>query len=158
LGCGRLSRARRCGVWIGKEIIFNTTMKKIFICSPLAGNVKQNIRKATIVSREIYKQGLLPIFSHAYTDIIAPKLNDNIPKERKKLMEISKEMLKMCNEIWVFGDTISLGMKEEIAYAKRNKIKIKYFIFPVRYIAGKAAWARRGSVRSGMERQGLKTK
>jgi hypothetical protein len=40
---------------------------------------------------------------------------------------MGKILLKHCDEIWVFGATISEGMKDEIAVAVQNNIPIKYF-------------------------------
>ena len=35
-------------------------------------------------------------------------------------------LLNKCKELWVFGDTISAGMKAEIERAKKTKMPIKY--------------------------------
>lgn len=36
-------------------------------------------------------------------------------------------LLGKCEELWVFGDVESPGMKSEIARAKRKYMKIRYF-------------------------------
>ena len=36
-------------------------------------------------------------------------------------------MLGHCEELWVFGDSISAGMKQEIRKAERKRMKIRYF-------------------------------
>ena len=36
-------------------------------------------------------------------------------------------LMSKCVELWVFGETISSGMKAEIERAKRKKMKIRYF-------------------------------
>jgi len=38
-------------------------------------------------------------------------------------------MLKICDELWVFGDEITEGMREEIEYFKKikGKDKIRWF-------------------------------
>ena len=41
-------------------------MKKIFICSPLRGNIEENIRKAKGYSREVVLAGHIPITPHIY--------------------------------------------------------------------------------------------
>lgn len=105
-------------------------MKIVYICSPLRSNIKRNIKRniknAIEYGRYAYKLRYLPIIPHPYTDIIAPDLKDNIPEERKKILNISMTLLSLCDEILVFGNYISDGMKKEIEYAKKNKIKIKY--------------------------------
>ena len=40
---------------------------------------------------------------------------------------ISSVLLGKCDELWVFGDTITAGMKAEIDIAKRRKQQIRYF-------------------------------
>lgn len=35
------------------------------------------------------------------------------------------ELLKMCDECWVFGDTLSTGVEAEIHYCRNNNIPIK---------------------------------
>ena len=36
-------------------------------------------------------------------------------------------LMSKCVELWVFGDTISAGMKAEIERAERKHMKIRYF-------------------------------
>lgn len=36
-------------------------------------------------------------------------------------------LLGKCDEVWVFGGTISEGMAAEIARAKKQRKKIRYF-------------------------------
>ena len=36
-------------------------------------------------------------------------------------------LLGKCDELWVFGDRISEGMKTEIDVAKKRRQKIRYF-------------------------------
>ena len=36
-------------------------------------------------------------------------------------------LMSKCVELWVFGDTISTGMKAEIERAERKYMKIRYF-------------------------------
>jgi len=62
----------------------------------------------------------------ARKNYLNPGLKDDIQKDRRKLLVISKSMLKGCDEMWVFGLIISKGMQEEIKFAKKHKIKIKY--------------------------------
>ncbi len=40
-------------------------------------------------------------------------------------MDMGLELLKLCDEVWVFGDKISEGMKKEIEFAKKLNIEIK---------------------------------
>lgn len=54
-------------------------------------------------------------------------MNDDIPQERKLAMFMNMVLLGKCNELWVFGNTISNGMTQEIEKAKKRKQLIRYF-------------------------------
>jgi len=106
-------------------------MKKVFICSPLRTKtkkgIKENQKNAQIYAKFVYQKGYFPIFTHIYFDLFAPELKDNNPKQRKKIINMGLLLLKSCDELWIFGDIISEGMKQEIKFAKKNKIKVKQF-------------------------------
>lgn len=97
--------------------------KLVYICSPLKGNIERNIVKANLYSRYAYEKGCLPLASHV---IFTQFLDDKKPKERTDGMEMGKQLLEMCSEIWVFGSKISEGMKAEIELAKEMDITIRY--------------------------------
>ena len=98
-------------------------MKKlIYICSPLRGNIKKNIKKAIEYSRYVFLQGHIPYAPHT---IFTQFLDDKIESERTIAMEMGNIMLLKCDEIWVFGDIISDGMASEIELAGKNKILIR---------------------------------
>jgi len=54
------------------------------------------------------------------------------PKDRKKALEMNKKPLEFCDELWIFGDEIIEGMKEEIEYFRkiRGDSKIKRLTIP----------------------------
>ena len=54
-------------------------------------------------------------------------MDDDIPQERELAMFMNMVLLAKCNELWVFGDTISKGMAQEIEKAKKRKQLIRYF-------------------------------
>jgi hypothetical protein len=100
-------------------------IKKIYICRRLSGkNPEKNIEMAKKIARKLFKKGLFPIVSHAYTDIIAPELVDYISKDRDRIMQISIILLSLCDEIWVYG-RISNGMQREIEYAQEHGIPVR---------------------------------
>lgn len=71
--------------------------------------------------------GVVPFAPHIfYTQF----LSDDIEKEREMGIDCGLEILRKCDEIWVFVTEeygITNGMKKEISVAKRNGIKLKYF-------------------------------
>lgn len=96
-------------------------MEKVFICSPLKGDVQENIRRAKLYCHYVISCGYLPIAPHVYFTAL---LNDNDPKERQLGMTMGLELLKDCQQLWIFGTVISEGMKVEIVEAGKLGIKI----------------------------------
>jgi hypothetical protein len=101
-----------------------TGKKIVYVCSPLRGNIEANIEKAKKYCRFVQKAGHIPIAPHLYFTTF---MDDNIPEDRKDGMEMGMRLLEtVCHELWVFGDTISEGMKDEIKRATEIGIKVCY--------------------------------
>ncbi len=96
-------------------------MKKVYICSPLGGNIRENLRKAKRYTRFALLSGTAPVVPHFY----ALCLDDNIKQEREIGMAAGLGMLWFCDECWVFGDVITEGMQSEINFCRNLKIRIK---------------------------------
>ncbi len=95
--------------------------KKVYICAPLGGNVKENLKNAVRYTEYALKAGVSPITTHFY----ALCLDDSIPKEREIGMSAGQSLLWFCDEMWVFGNEITTGMQEEIRFCKNMKIRIR---------------------------------
>lgn len=96
----------------------------VYICSPFSGKVKRNKRKARKYCRFALEQHTIPFAPH----LLFPQfMDDNNPKERQTAMFMNMVMLGKCEQLWVFGENYSNGMKEEIRKAKERKKKIRYF-------------------------------
>lgn len=96
-------------------------MKLVYICSPLRGNVAENMRKANEYSKEEALKGNCPLAPHC---LFTQYLNDDIEYERQLGMDMGKELLLRCDEILVCGNVITEGMREEINTAVENGIKV----------------------------------
>ena len=95
-----------------------------YICSPYAGDVEGNVERAKIYCKNAIFKGAMPVASH----LLYPQfLNDNDPAERNLGMSFAVRLLSMCDQLWVFGDTVSKGMKAEITFAEECGIPIRYF-------------------------------
>lgn len=98
-------------------------MEKAYICSPLSGNVKQNIAKAIAYSKFVYERcGMIPVMSHFYALV----LDDTKIEQRKLGMSLGIDMLLETTHVWVFGDTLTEGMREEIRTAVSLKRNVHY--------------------------------
>ena len=96
----------------------------VYICSPLRGDVTGNRKKAIMYSRMAYEMGVLPVTPHAYLTLF---LDDSKPAQRYDGMEMGMQLLRNCHELWVFGNTVSLGMRSEIAMARRLGMPMRAF-------------------------------
>jgi len=96
----------------------------VFICSPYAGCIQQNIQSARQYSRFAYISGYMPITPHL---MYAQFLDDGRVKERQDGLDMGLRLLDLCEEIWVFGEHYSRGMQREIAHATARLMKIRCF-------------------------------
>lgn len=101
------------------------TFTKVYICSPYRGNTKKNIAAAVEYCRYAIDKGVIPIAPHIY---FSQFLNDDIPEQREFGLQIGLDAMSECSEVWVFGDYISEGMKQEIeaATAAGQKVVFKH--------------------------------
>lgn len=99
-------------------------IRKVFVCSPYAGCVKANVHNARMYSRFVFLCGCMPITPH----LMYPRfLEDKDAKERDAGIQMGLILLDFCNEIWVFGQKISNGMRREIAFSESHGILVRYF-------------------------------
>ena len=96
-------------------------MKKVYICAPLAGDVAENLERAKRYSEYALRCGAAPVTPHFY----ALCLHDDVPEERELGMAAGLSLLWFCDEVWVFGDEPTQGMRTEIKLAHNLNIKIK---------------------------------
>lgn len=96
----------------------------VYICSPLAGDVAGNQARARRYCRFAVASGCIPLAPH----LLFPQFMDEGDKvERDLALAMDLALLSKCAQVWVFGSTISSGMRAEIAKAKRKGKPIRYF-------------------------------
>lgn len=93
----------------------------VYVCSPLKGNVKENVAAARRYCAQVIKAGYIPIAPHV---MFAEILDDDKEDERRLGMAIGNELLRFCRELWIFGPYISNGMRTEIRVAGGYKIPV----------------------------------
>lgn len=108
----------------------------IYVASPLRGEYEKNMAKARQYCKHVTDKGFIPYAPHL---LFTQFMDDTIPEQRATGMAMGIEMLKRCDELWVFGETISEGMAAEIELAKEMGIPIHY----IKEIAAKEAPARK---------------
>ena len=88
-------------------------MRVIFVCPPFQGK-SENLERAKRYCRFVLERGYIPIAPNVY---FSQFMNDLNPEDRRKVLEMNKKLLDFCDELWIFGDEITEGMKGEIEYA-----------------------------------------
>jgi len=101
------------------------SVKVVFIAHPISGNVEDNIAKILNIIRNIniIINNVIP-YAPYISDCLA--LNDDNKRERMRGIANSKELFKrgIIDEIWLYGECISNGMKDEIKLANELNIPI----------------------------------
>ena len=105
----------------------------VFICSPLAGYIERNIGSARRYSKFAVEQGAIPLAPH----LIFPQFMDENDKAQRDLgIFFGLVLLGKCDEMWVFGGTVSQGMGIEIAKARKRGLPIRRFSEQCREVDG----------------------
>lgn len=99
--------------------------RKVYVASKYAGDIEANARAAVTYCRRVINAGYMPVASHILYGA-SGILRDGDPTERDLGLMFGLALLKLCDEVWVFGD-ISPGMAREIDEAKRLKKPLRYF-------------------------------
>ena len=92
--------------------------KYIYVCSPLKGDIEGNRNKAIKYCSHVADQGHIPIAPHVYFTTF---LDDRNKDHRALGLAFGLDILKKCDELWIFGDHISDGMRAEILWWSENK-------------------------------------
>lgn len=88
-------------------------MKKVFVCSPYAGDIAGNVRRAQEYCKIEIVRGNAPFAPH----LLYPYLmDDSNPVERTHGIKMGLEFLNVCDELHVYGARVSSGMEAEIMH------------------------------------------
>jgi len=97
--------------------------KSVFIAHPIAGDISGNIEKVLAICKGLHSGDIIPIAP--YLGLLR-YLNDEVPEERELGIYAINEHFRrgFIDELWLFGDRISDGMKEEVNLALELDIPI----------------------------------
>lgn len=96
----------------------------VYVCSPYAGDVENNVTNAKRYSRFAVENHAIPVTPH----LLYPQfMNDDDESEREMAMHFNYVLLGKCSEVWIFGGVMSRGMAREIALAKKRRMKLRWF-------------------------------
>lgn len=96
-------------------------MKRVYVCAPLGGNIEENLKKVKTYTEYALRCGTAPVVPHFYAEC----LDDNNPKDREVGLAAGMSLLWLCDEVWVFGDTVTDGMRAELQFCKNLNIRVQ---------------------------------
>ncbi len=94
----------------------------VYICSPYRDDPGTNVIRARRYCRFAVAEGCIPLAPHLYFPQFLSESS-----ERETAFRMNFELLKLCDEIWVFGDDLSEGMVLELSRAMTLCKTIRYF-------------------------------
>ena len=97
-------------------------MRKVYVCAPLGGNIEENLKKVKTYTAYALRCGTAPVVPHFYAEC----LDDNDPKDREIGLAAGMSLLWLCDEVWVFGDTVTDGMRAELKFCKNLNIRTRH--------------------------------
>ena len=100
-------------------------LRLVYISSPLRGDVERNIQRARDYCAYAASCGVIPLAPHT---IFTQYLDDEQPEQREQGLAMGRDLMWRCDDLWVVGNTISSGMREEIELAKKFYMPIFYVL------------------------------
>ena len=96
----------------------------VFICSPFAGDIENNVKAARRYCRFAVEIGYIPFAPH----LLYPQFMDDSDEDQRILgLRFAISLLYRCDELWVFGEKVSAGMAKEIEKAEKRGMRIRRF-------------------------------
>lgn len=102
----------------------------IYVCAAYSGTDDYN--RILKFGQYVVNQDYIPIIPHT---MLHGVIDNGNPRQRADGLEVARQLLKMCDAVWVFGreKSVSEGMSAEIRLAGD-------FGIPVRYVDVTAVW------------------
>ena len=97
--------------------------KTVFVAHPIAGDIKENVRKVLEICKLVHTHDVVPVAPYL---VSLQYLDDEIVEDRLLGIVANLECFhrRFIDELWLFGNRISSGMKEEILLALKLGIPI----------------------------------
>lgn len=115
----------------------------VYICAPLRGNVENNIEFARQKAQEVFQAGGIPVCPHLMFPPIADPGN---PAQDQAAREMGLRLVESCQQVHVYGSTITEGMRAEIQRAQERSVPVVFEQECVRQVQPRK--------RSGLKRKG----
>lgn len=99
-------------------------IKTVFIAHPISGDIKGNVARVLAICEKIHSKEIIPVAPYL---VSLQYLDDEIIEDRELGILANLECFRReyIDELWLYGDKISKGMKQEIKLARKLRIPIK---------------------------------
>lgn len=95
----------------------------VYICAPLRGDVENNIEFARQKAQEVFRAGGIPVCPHL---MFPPIADPEHPAQDQAAREMGLRLVESCQQVHVYGSTITEGMRAEIQHAQEQGIPVIY--------------------------------
>lgn len=95
----------------------------VYICAPLRGDVENNIEFARQKAQEVFRAGGIPVCPHL---MFPPIADPEHPAQDQAAREMGLRLVESCQQVHVYGSTITEGMRAEIQHAQEQGIPVVY--------------------------------
>lgn len=116
-------------------------MKIVYIAHPISGDIEGNLAKIREIVKGIntHFTDIVPFVPY-YSDVVS--MDDTIPELRARGIANDNEMFrrKVMDELWVYGDHISSGVKAEIDLAVSLGIPVSFKSIKIRNVHDAERW------------------
>ena len=95
--------------------------RRVYVCHPYRDAPEANVARVTALCRTLTEDGFAPIAPQLYL----PAFLDEAT-QRDEALALCLELLDACDELRVYGDRISEGMRLEIEHAEARGIPVRF--------------------------------
>jgi hypothetical protein len=97
--------------------------KTVFIAHPISGDIQGNMKLVLDICEHIHTTTVIPVAPYL---VSLQYLNDDVVEDRQLGIDANLECFRRgyIDELWLFGDRISTGMRQEVLLAQRLHIPI----------------------------------
>ena len=94
---------------------------KLYVAHPFAGDVVANVERVRAICKAIVAEGHLPLAPQLYL----PAFLDE-KTERELALVLCLELIAVCDELRVYGGTVTAGMRREMDRAEALGIPVRF--------------------------------
>lgn len=108
-------------VRLGRPRVPRIRRRRIYVCHPYRDAPEANVARVTALCRTLTEDGFAPIAPQLYL----PAFLDEAT-QRDEALTLCLELLDACDELRVYGERISEGMRLEIEHAEARGIPVRF--------------------------------